>query len=114
MTKLEIINNQHKLIHDAIKNIEDVIINRDKSNFKTHDLISDLILSFKQHFYDEEMLIDSSYHNNNHKKEHYMLISFLEEILQKEHIEVESILFLKNWEKDHYVNYDKFLLESIK
>lgn len=113
MTKLELINLQHQSIHDVILKIEDVIINRQNSSFNTHELINDLLISFKIHFYEEESLMDHDEINKDHKKDHYLLIEFLNGVLEKEHIEVETIIFLKKWEIEHFENYDKPFLNEV-
>jgi len=113
MTKLEIINLQHQSIHDVILKIEDVIMNRENSSFNTHKLIEDLLNSFKYHFYEEELLMSPSDFNKKHMIEHYKLVNFLQNILKKEHIEVESILFLKKWEIEHFEHFDKAFFNEV-
>jgi len=113
MTKLEFINNQHDYIQKTIQNIEDVIINRQSSTFETKESLNNLLVYFKIHFYTEELLMSGDPINTKHKIDHNVVISFIEDALKKEHIEVESILFLKKWGEEHYTNFDKLLLENI-
>ena len=109
----DIIKNQHEQIHSTIDDIKDVIIKRENSIHDTKESLLNLLEFLKNHFNAEEKLMDNDLEYKEHKEDHYQLIKFLSELVSKDNVEIESILFLEKWEKKHFNEFDKYLLDEI-
>ncbi len=113
MNRVNIIKHQHKTIENIIYCLEDFIVKREKSKFCPENLIKNLIFLIKPHFENENKILSDLEYSTEHINDHKYLVLKLEEILKLKKIEVESIIFLKKWIKNHKSKYDSVLIDYL-
>jgi hemerythrin len=113
VNRVNIIKHQHKTIENIIYCLEDFIVKREKSKFCPENLIKNLIFLIKPHFENENKILSDLEYSTEHINDHKYLVLKLEEILKLKKIEVESIIFLKKWIKNHKSKYDSVLIDYL-
>lgn len=107
------IEHQHNTIDYVIYCLEDIIINREKSKFSSDDIIKNLIFLFNSYLESENKILYNLENSEEHINDHKYLIIKLEKILNLKKIEIESIIFLKKWIKNHKSKYDSILIKHL-
>lgn len=104
----EIIKEQHGILDNTIKQLESIIIDREDSKFDLKESITNLINFLKIHFYTENLLINELNLSNKeeHVNDHLKLINYLSE----NNDVIESLIYIKKWEKNHRNIFDSFIL----
>lgn len=105
LTGNEIIDSQHVIIDNAISKLEDILINREKSEFNESKILEDIIDYYDIHFYSESIYLNKSGLSQDriedHKKDHIDFLNHLKEMAKNEKVTVDLILYLKKWNKYH-------------
>lgn len=100
MTIKKFIDEQHNFIHEKISEVEDVIINREKSTHDIKKILNDLIFFYDVHFYTENKIIDSvlsKEDSDEHKKEHELFLSDLKSLIDRDFILIDVYNKIKKW-----------------
>lgn len=107
----EVINNQHKVLFDLIRDLKYAIHTKVAKNLvdTTFSVLRDYA---EAHFHREEEYLARHPHFSEHCLEHYRLLKVLNSIIhdyRNNHTrDVESISdFLENWLREHIIDFDK-------
>jgi hemerythrin len=107
----EVINNQHKVLFDLIKDLKYAIHTKVAKNLV--DTIFSVLRDYTvAHFQREEEYLARHPHFSDHCLEHYRLLKILNSVIhdyRNNHTrDVENISdFLENWLREHIVDFDK-------
>ena len=120
MTIKKFIDEQHNFIHryqhEKISEVEDVIINREKSTHDIKKILNDLIFFYDVHFYTENKIIDSvlsKEDSDEHKKEHELFLSDLKSLIDRDFILIDVYNKIKKWHTNHIALMDSKLSEHL-
>ena len=111
-TGIKIIDEQHQLLIDLVKDFEHAI-NENKDDFFIEETLEKLINYVSYHFKaEEELMAHHNYPDFNHHKENHddlvkKVIDFHERCKKKElNMESEVLCFLKEWIVNHITKSD--------